>query len=406
VSEFLRELSASHFSLPLPLCVLCVSAFNHSYSPKHDDPGKTPAAPICKESLPMTRWRVICGLLTLALVAGCKKESEVTPAANGAGETLNVYIWSEYLPQSVADRFTAKTGIKVVIDTYDSNETLQAKLQSGVADYDIVVPSDYMVRALIAEKLIQPIDRAKLPNFGNLDPQLLDQAYDPSNKHSVPYLWGLTGLAYNKTKVQETVDSWAVLFDEKYANQICMLDDTRECFGVALKLMGKSLNETDPKVLAQAAEMLKKQKPLVKAYDSADFSNKLASGDVWIAHGYTGQLAKAAHDDPEKRFVVIMPKEGGTVAVDNLCIPTSSKRVAAAHRFIDFILEAENAGEIGNSTFYASANQAARKLIKPEILNDPTIYPTSSVLKRCEFIQDVGETTEEYDRLWTAIKGG
>jgi spermidine/putrescine-binding protein len=361
----------------------------------------------------MTRWTpaaavAVFVLCAITFAAGCKKEDSATSGGGGegAGQTLNVFIWSEYLPDDVAKRFTEKTGIKLQIDTYDDNEALLAKLQSGVADYDIVVPSDYMVRTLIEEKLVQPIERSKLANFANLDPQFLDQSFDPGNKHSVPYLWGLTGLGYNRTKVQGTVDSWAVLFDERYKNQISMLDDTRECFGVALKRMGKGLNETDESVLRQAADMLKKQKPLVKAYDSADFANKLASGDVWIAHGYTGQLAKAAAEDEQKRFVVIMPKEGGTVAVDNLCIPATSKRAAAAHRFIDFVMEPQNAADIVNGTGYAGANQAAKKFVKPEILNDPAVYPPGDVLERCEFIRDVGDATKVYDQLWTEIKGG
>ena len=338
-----------------------------------------------------------------SLVIGCKKESG--SSASGEGGTLNVYIWSEYLPDSVVKKFEDKHGIKLQIDLYDSNEAVYEKLKSGVADYDIVVPSDYMVTTLAQEQLIQPIDRAKLTHFDTLDPNLLDQPYDPKNVHSVPYLWGLTGLGYNKTKVQGNVDSWSVLFDEKHKGQICMLDDTRECFGVTLKLMGKSLNETDPNVLAQAADKLKQQKPLVKAYDSGDFAAKLAAGDVWLAHGYTGQLAKVAHEDAEKRFVVIMPKEGGTVAVDNLCVPAKSKRADAAHKFINFCLQPEIAAEIANSTFYASANRAARQHIRPELLNNPAVYPPADVLKRCEFIQDVGRTTEVYDKLWTEIKG-
>jgi spermidine/putrescine-binding protein len=183
-----------------------------------------------------------------------------------------------------------------------------------------------------------------------------------------------------------------------------MLDDARECFAVALKRMGKSLNETDPGVLKEAADVLRKQKPGVKAYDSADFAGKLASGDVWLAHGYTGQLAKAAAEHPD-RFAVVMPKEGGTVAVDNLCIPATSKRAAAAHQFIDFVLEPENAGRIVNGTGYASANLAARKFVKPEILNNAAVYPPAETLKRCEFVKDLGETTEVYDRLWTEVKG-
>jgi spermidine/putrescine-binding protein len=357
----------------------------------------------------MIRRLTVLAFTALVLIGGgggCKKGSSPRVASTqpSAG-TLNVYIWSEYLPPPVAQKFTDQTGIELKIDTFDGNEQVYEKLKSGVADYDIVVPSDYMVATLISEKLLQPIDRAKLTNFANLDPQRIDQPYDSGNKFSVPYLYGITGLAYNKTKVAEPVESWAVLFDPKYSNQISMLNDVRECFTVALKRMGKSLNETDPKTLAQAAEMLKQQRKLVKLYDAEDFANKLASGDVWLAHGYTGQLAKAAHEDDQKRLVVIMPKEGGTVAVDNLCIPVTSKRAEMAHRFINFVLEAQNAADIANGTYYASPNAAAKKLIHPELLSDPMIYPTPDILKRCEYIKDVGAATQEYDRLWGQIKG-
>jgi spermidine/putrescine-binding protein len=364
----------------------------------------------------MARW-LVCVLFALSsclAATGCEKESAspsaTTQGPGGGGgaetvDTLNVYIWSEYLPEAVAERFTRRTGIKLVVDTYPANETLLQKLQSGAAEYDVVVPSDYMVTTLAKEKLIRPIDRAKLKNLGNLDPELLDQPYDPGNAHSVPYLWGLTGLGYDKTKLAGPVDSWAVLFDERNANQVSMLDDARECFAVALKLTGKGLNETDPMTLVRAADTLRKQKALVKAYDGENFAEKLESGDVWVAHGYTGQLALVAARNPE-RFAVVMPREGGTVAIDNLCIPAASRRADAAHQFIDFVLEPENAGEIANGTGYATANRAARKFIKPEILNNPAVYPTPDMLKRCEFIRDVGETTELYDRLWTEVKGG
>jgi spermidine/putrescine-binding protein len=345
---------------------------------------------------------------TIASLAGCNKESGTSATSSAttraSGETLNVYIWSEYLPVAVVDRFTQRTGIPVTVDLYRTNEEVLEKLQSGVADYDIVVPSDYMVRTLIQEKLIQPIDKSKLSRLSNLDPKFMDQEFDKGNAYSLPYLWGMTGLGYNKTKVEGKVDSWDVLFDERYKNQICMLDDTRECFAVALRRMGKSINETDPAVLTQAAEMLKKQVPLVKLYNNDDFAGKLAAGDVWVSHGYTGQLAKLSHEDP--RFVTVMPKEGGTVSVDNLCIPATSKRAEMAHKFIDFILEPENAAEIANGTVYASPNVPAKKLIKPELLNDPNIYPPDDVLKRCEFLRDVGDLTQTYERLWTEVKGG
>jgi spermidine/putrescine-binding protein len=344
-------------------------------------------------------WSTSFSLFAVTLMflsVGCGKRES-------SQNTLNIYIWSEYLPQSVLDKFTVRTGIRTQVDTYDSNEALLEKLQSGVADYDLVVPSDYMVKILVAQKLIQPLDQAKLTNFKNLDAKLLDKTFDPGNRHSLPYFWGTTGLGYNKQVITNAVEGWQVVFDERYAGKILMLDDMRECFAVALKRDGRSLNETDPGALAKAAEMLKQQKKLVKTYNSGDFANILASGDVVLAHGYNGQLAALAAKQPDK-FAYVMPKEGGTFWMDNLCIPSKARHVQAAYAFLDFILDAEISAEIVNAVHYANANVPARQFIRPEILKDPGIFPTEEVLARCEFIEDVGDTTTLLDKYWTEIK--
>ena len=323
--------------------------------------------------------------------------------AHAADKKLNIFIWSEYLPESVVEKFTAKTGVKVTIDTYDANEALEAKLQSGVADYDLVVPSDYMVRKLIVQKLIQPIDASKLQNLKNLDPRFLNKKFDPENKYSLPYFWGTTGLGYNKQQIKDPVDSWQVLFDPKNKGRILMLDDMRECFAVALKSMGKSLNNTEPATMKQAGALLTKQKALVKTYNSGDFANILAAGDVAFAHGYNGQIAAVVREHPDK-LAYVVPKEGATFWMDNVCIPAKARHAEIALQFIDFILEAENGAEIVNSMSYASANAAAKKFIKPELLGDKTLYPDDATIARCEFIEDIGEAVTPMDELWTEIK--
>ncbi len=324
------------------------------------------------------------------------------PAAKQAGK-VNIFIWSEYLPVEVLDEFKARTGIDYNFDLYDSNEALLAKLESGVADYDIVVPSDYMVRILIQKNLLAELDHLRLPNLANLDVKLLNQKFDPGNKHSLPYVWGTTGLGYNQASLGGPVDSWAAVFDEKNAGRILMLDDMRECFAVALKSMGKSLNERDPAVLRQAAELLKKQKRLVKTYNSGDFANILASGDVDLAHGYNGQLAEVVAEAPEK-LAYVVPKEGATVWMDSAAIPAKARNLDAAYAFLNFVMEPEVNAKIVNSVSYASANVPARKWIDASILNDPAIYPSQEVLARCEFIEDVGDATQLMDELWTEIK--
>jgi spermidine/putrescine-binding protein len=347
--------------------------------------------------------RTVLPLLALALAAAaCGGGAEQAAAPAEAGR-LNIYIWSEYLPQEVIDQFSRETGIEVNFDLYDSNEALLQKLQSGVADYDVVVPSDYMVKILILEGLIQPLDHGRLPNRANLDPRFLDKPFDPGNRYSLPYFWGTTGLGYDLTKTGGPIDSWAAAFDPAHAGRISMLDDMREAFGAALKSMGHSLNTTDPAILEQAAEKLKQQKPLVKTYDSGDFANILAAGDVDIAHGYNGQLAEVVAEEPE-RLAYVVPKEGATVWMDNVAIPAQARNLDSAYQFLDYIMRPEVNAQIVNGVSYASANVPAKEFIEPEILNDPSIYPPDEVLANCEFLDDLGEATTLMDKYWTEIK--
>lgn len=351
------------------------------------------------------RWSWPWVLLLAAAVglAGCQRRGE-EPLPPGPGEKkLNVYIWSEYLPKEVIEEFERQTGIAVRYDLYDSNEPVLEKLQSGVADYDIVVPSDYMVRILVHLKLLRPLDKSRLANLGNLDPRFLDKEFDPGNAYSLPYLWGTTGYGYNKPRAARELESWAPLFDPANKGRILMLDDMRECFAVALKFLGHSLNSTDPAVLKQAADLLKTQKPLVKTYNSGDYENILASGDVAYAHGYNGQLAKLAAREP-REFGYVLPKEGATIWMDSVCIPRRARNVDAIYAFLDYILEPEVNARIVNGISYASANVPARRWIRPEILNDPAIYPSEAALARCEFLEDIGEATTILDEYWTEIK--
>ncbi len=342
-------------------------------------------------------------LAAAALGTGACRRAEEPPYPGPGEKKLNLYIWSEYLPSEVIEEFTRRTGIKVSYDLYDSNEAVLAKLESGVTAYDLVVPSDYMVRILSQLKLLRPLDRSRLKNFGNLDPRFLDQEFDPGNAYSIPYVWGTTGYGYDKQKAGKTQDSWAPLFDPANRGQVLMLDDMRECFAAALKYLGHSLNSTDPAVLRQAADLLKKQKPLVKTYNSSDYENILASGDVTYAHGYNGQIAKVVARQPE-RFAYVLPREGATLWMDNVCLPARARNVESIYAFLDYILEPEVDARIVDGIRYASANVPARQFIRPEILNDPAIYPPPEALSRCEFVRDIGDATTILDEYWTEIK--
>ncbi|HKP10690.1 MAG TPA: extracellular solute-binding protein, partial [Blastocatellia bacterium] len=346
-----------------------------------------------------SRWTVAAGACAAALLLFFAFGGQGRSARGGE---LNVYIWSNYLPDNVVAEFERRYDAKVNIELYDSNEALLAKLQSGGAAYDIVVPSDYMVTVLKAQGLIEEIDRDRVTNFSNLDPRFAGLAYDPANQYSVPYMWGTTGIAYRKDKVTGAVDSWSALWDAQYADRLAMLDDVRETFGAALKMMGKSLNSTEPEDLRAAAELLIQQKPLLKAYDSGGFDQLLLSGDVWVTQAYSGQIAKAMADNDNIGYVI--PKEGCTMFVDNLCIPRVAKNRELAAAFINYVLEAKTAAEIANGTGYSSPNLAARAFIRPDLLANEAAYPPREALDRCELIQEVGSAISVYDRYWTEVK--
>lgn len=357
----------------------------------------------------MTKLRFALALLAVVMLfVGCKKSASTgsapTTAASG-DKVLNLYSWSEYFPKSVLDAFEKQTGIKVNQTNYSNNEELIAKLDSGVADYDVVVPSDYAVQILIADKRLLKLDRAKLSNFKNLNPKLLGLPYDPDNGYSIPTFWGTTGIGVNKEVIKDPVDSWSVLFDSKNDQKISMLKDPRENFAVALKLMGKGVNESDPAVLKEAADKLKAQTKLVKAYDSDSFDDKLRTGEAALVHGYNGQIAKVIAEKPDK-FYYVVPKEGATRWVDNLCIPAGAKHADNAHAFLNFVLDAKVAADMVNQVRYASANDAAKQFIQPEILNDKNVYQPDDVMARCELMRDVGKAAPLIDKLWTEIKAG
>jgi spermidine/putrescine transport system permease protein len=346
-----------------------------------------------------SRKAMMTGALTIGLLFFFALGGQTQTAKGGE---LNIFIWSNYLPDSVIAEFEQKFDAKINVELYDSNEALLAKLQSGGASFDIIVPSDYMVTVLKEQGLLDEINLDRITNFSNLDPQFVGLPYDPNNQYSVAYMWGTTGIAYRKDKILEPVDSWASLLDERYKDRIAMLDDVRETIGAMLKYQGKTLNSLDEKEIAEAAALLAKQKPLVKAYDSGGFDLLLLSGDVWIAQAYSGQIAKAMMENSNIAYVV--PKEGCTYFVDNLCIPRNAEHKELAQQFVNFVLDARIAADIANGTGFSSPSKSARALIRPEMLTNEAAYPSRESLEKCELIREVGQAIGIYDRLWTEIK--
>jgi spermidine/putrescine-binding protein len=291
--------------------------------------------------------------------------------------------------------------VRVRIDLYDSLEALLAKMQAGNAGYDVVCPSNYAVEILLAQGLLLPLDHSALPHLANVDPAYLDRDFDPGNRHSVPYFTGSCGIGYRKSRTGP-IDSWAALWDSRFRGRVLMLDDARETFGAALQRLGRSVNTVDERTLRRARDLLILQKPLVRAYDSANFEDALLAGDVWLAQGWNGEFARVMDLDADIAYVV--PKEGSTSFIDSLVIPRGAPHSALAHAFLDFTMEAETAATICRAMRYTTPNRAALALLPPAIRNHPAIFPPADVVSRLELLRDIGPATVLYDRMWTEVK--
>lgn len=349
------------------------------------------------------------------------------------GETdgdLNFYNWTEYIPfgsaaedAEVTDliaKFEDEYGVQVIQTFYDSNETMLAQVEAGGAPYDLIVPSDYMVSTMIDVGLLVKLNKDALPNLANIDPAFTGLPYDPADEYSAPYQWGTTGIGFSYEYVDDTDGvSWGVIFDPAlnadYAGKISMLNDERETLGAALKYLGYSLNTTNQAELDEASALVAATKDAIAAFDSESYDDLLVSGEVFVSHGWNGGFL-ASYDalvtddyDPYEDFGYAIPTEGGVVWVDTMAIPTTVEHPCTALTFINFLLDAENGGELTNYNYYASPNLAsqAEGWIWEEILEDPSIYPPAEALTdgSLEFIADVGDFSINYADAFAAAKG-
>ena len=361
-----------------------------------------PSAPPGSHAAPPARkFLATIIVFFLFVVMACSPSQEGT-GGKAKSVTLHLFTWSDYTEETVVKEFERRFGVKVVTDTFGSNEELLAKLQGGAAGYDVVVPSDYMVSILIKQGLLAGLDRGKIPNLAHVYKHLKGLYYDPQNTYSVPYLWGTTGIGYNADLVKPPPESWQALWDARYKGKISLLNDEREVFGMALRAAGESLNATQPAKLEAAKARLMAQKALVKTYTSENYDQLLVSGEVVLAHGWSGTVLRAADERPSIKYVI--PKEGGTIWQDNLCVLKSSAHKDEAMAFINFLLEPQMAALITSKVKYASASEEARLFVPKEIAQNPAIYPPESVVARLEWIRDVGEAIKLYDRAWTELK--
>lgn len=352
---------------------------------------------------------LLAAAVGLVLTSCSNSDNAATDGTATSNETLNLYNWSEYMPQEILDGFEEETGISVNYTTFDSNEAMYAKLKllDDSSQYDLAIPSTYYVEKMAKEGLLQELDKSKLSNFKNLDTSFTNTKVDPENKYSIPYMWGSTGLAINGDTVDPaTVNSWNDLWSPDYKGQVMLTNDVREVFGMALLTLGYSGNSRNPDEIKAAYDKLTTLMPNVKTFNSDATRMPYIEGETALGMTWNGE-AVMANDEGLTSLVYKYPSEGAILWMDNFVIPKNAKQVDAAHKFIDYLLRPENAKIVSEEIGYASPNMAARELMSDEVRNNPTIYPSKEVLAKAEFQEDVGDDAlQVYQQYWDMLKTG
>lgn len=348
--------------------------------------------------------------LFYSALALCAAFSAVLTGCGSSGSGKNgeviVYNWGEYIDPDTIDMFEEETGIKVVYDEYETNEIMYPKVEAGATYYDVICPSDYMIQKMIDNDLLAEINFDNIPNIKNIGQQYFEQSqeFDPENKYSVPYCFGTVGILYNKTMVDEPIDSWSVLWDEKYADNILMQDSVRDAFMVALKLNGYSMNTLKEAELETAKNALIEQKPLVQAYVIDQVRDKMIGGEAAIGVIYSGEAIYTQRENPDLEYVI--PKEGTNVWIDSWVIPKNAPNKENAEAFINFMCREDIALMNFEYITYSTPNTAARELIEDEdIKNSEIAFPDLSQYANLETFRYLGSEGDElYNDLWKEVK--
>jgi spermidine/putrescine transport system substrate-binding protein len=348
-----------------------------------------------------------------AVLQGCSGEEKASPAAPPNPDAppapaaepelgpiegeLHIYMWSDYIAEDTVPNFEKEFNCKVTLDTYESNEEMIAKLQAGAGGYDLVCPSGYAITVLNQLGLMEKLVKKHIPNLGNIAPIFTSTVFDPKNEFTVPWQWGVTGIAYRKDKLPAPPDSWGLFLDAAHKGKVTMMDDMRDNIGAWLRFRGNSLNSVDPAALATAKTDALAAKANLRAYISAPVKAQLIAGDVFAAQLWNGDTMQARAENENIAFA--LPKEGAAIWCDSLVIPKGAKNMRAAHEFLNYILRPEVGAKISDFTGYGSPNkEAVAKMATP------VAYPTDAEMALLEYQQDLGEGTAAWDQLWTEIK--
>lgn len=317
---------------------------------------------------------------------------------------LHIYTWSDYMKPELVKAFEKAHNCKVTIDTFDSNEAMYAKLRAGASGYDLLFPSSYMVKLLFDLDMLLPLDHAKIPNLGNIDPRYLSLAFDKEMHHSVPYTLTITSIGYLGSRVEDFKPSWTMFDRADLKGRMTLLNDVRETIGAALKSLGYSANSTDDAQLEEAKNVVLRWKKNIAKFENEQYKNGLASGEFLLTHGYSGDLMLVQEENDDIQIAI--PEEGSLLSFDDMCILKTAPNPDLAHEFINFVLEPQNAADLTEFIWYLCPNAPSYELLSEEVRNDPILFPPEEVVSKLEMIQDLGEDIAKYTKVWDAIKAG
>ncbi|MGL5652035.1 MAG: ABC transporter substrate-binding protein [Paraclostridium sp.] len=337
----------------------------------------------------------ICILLIGAFFVGCSKDSS---------EQISFLNYGENIDKETVKEFEKKYGIKVNVETFDDMETMYQKISKGGVKYDVILVSDALMPRMIKKGLIQELNKDNIPNISQMDKDYLNLQIDPGNKYSVPYMFGTVGIIYNKDVVKEKVDSWDILWDEKYKDKVFMFDTYRDTMGAALKKLGYSLNSKNPKEIEEAKELLIKQRETVNPiYGVDNGTTMIPSGESDINMIWSGEGLNLQDENPN--LVYVVPKEGANFWIDSLCIPKNAENVEGAEKFINFVSDKESALRIADEIGYTTPNKEARLAQSDNVKNNPNAYMPKEIMDRCEIYEDFPMDVKKiYDNAWVNIK--
>lgn len=350
------------------------------------------------ERPPLLRRRDFLKLSIAALVPAFAAACRRGPKAR----EINFFNWSNYIGKRTLPEFEKRTGIRVNYEMFSDEDEMFAKLRTGVHGYDLMVSDDYQVPKLRALGLITPIPEGAVTGLANLEKRFLDPPFDPGLRFTVPYLWGTTGLGFNKKHVSRP-SSWRVLWDEKYRGKMTVLDNVRDGIGCALLALGLPTDTDKPEHLAQAKELLVRQRPLIKHYTSATYVDELVSAEAWISQGWSGDVMLAVRENPDIDYAI--PDEGSFLYVSSLVLPAGSEHREEALAFMNYSLLPEVAAEVSNTVGFATPNEKARKFLEPALLKDTRVFPDPKTSARLRFYGTLAPETEElWARTWQEVK--